>query len=290
MNDPLDNGQTWVEDRQGRRTFVRSSCSLGRASMNEIVIEDTRVSRRHALIHRQGEDEYWLVDFGSSNGTYLNGKRIAQPVRLRDGDRVQMGPDEFVFRQPGGTAQSKRTAGTVPGTALDVRMRCCWLLVADIVNSTRLAKDLAPGELPLVTGRWLGDCKEVIEERSGRINQFMGDGFFAFWLDTPEVAQEVIGCSLALRAMQARANPPFRFVLHLAPVMFGGLAIGEEERISGEEVYFVFRMERLAGRLGAPNLLSMPVRDRLVGRVSVGELGRHALEDFPAEYPFFCFT
>ena len=54
--------------------------------------EDDSVSRRHAEI-RWTDGGYVIADFGSKNGTWVNGQRIDpnQPVRLRDGDRVAVG-------------------------------------------------------------------------------------------------------------------------------------------------------------------------------------------------------
>lgn len=39
-----------------------------------------------------GAGEYWLVDLGSRNGTYVNERRVSRPTPLRDGDRIQIGP------------------------------------------------------------------------------------------------------------------------------------------------------------------------------------------------------
>jgi hypothetical protein len=42
----------------------------------------------HALIHLQNIGELWLIDFGSSNETFLNKRRIHHPIRLTDGDQI----------------------------------------------------------------------------------------------------------------------------------------------------------------------------------------------------------
>ncbi len=288
MSDTSVSWQAWVETRQGAKTPVRGSCSLGRAPANHIVIPDARVSRRHAMIQLQGEGEYWLVDFGSSNGTYLNGTRITQPTRLQNEDVLQLGgTDEYVFRQSAVAAEAAPAANFSDRTIFDVRQVQCWLLVADIINSTHLVNELAPGELPLVTGGWLRECREIIEAGGGRINQFMGDGFFAYWRDGPDMDQSIRSSIQMLRQLQSKAKPPFRFVLHLAPVVFGGVAIGEEERISGSEVHYVFRMEKLAGNLGAKDLVSQPVWDRLAGVMEARDMGRHPLQGFTEDFAFF---
>jgi hypothetical protein len=88
-----------LEKSNGERVHIRGTCSLGRAPTNEVVLLDDRVSRRHALIQAQKQNEFWLVDLGSSNGTFLNGHRVTQPALLRDRDQIQLGQFRLTFRQ-----------------------------------------------------------------------------------------------------------------------------------------------------------------------------------------------
>src|ERR1051326_9176629 len=90
----------WLQGDAGSQVPLKGSCSIGRSVSNQVAVTDERVSRRHALIQVQGDNEYWLVDFGSRNGTYLNDQRIIQPTRLRHGDRIKVGHAEFAFHQP----------------------------------------------------------------------------------------------------------------------------------------------------------------------------------------------
>ena len=76
---------------------------MGRAVENEIVILDKRSSREHAIIRREGR-KLILEDQGSTNGTYLNGERLLNPIQLRDGDQVRVGDILFTFYDPEGTS------------------------------------------------------------------------------------------------------------------------------------------------------------------------------------------
>ena len=65
-----------------------------------VVIEDSSVSRNHAELYLDpDQDQAWLVD-RSTNGTWLNGARMERSVsvQIMPGDRVQVGPVEFQFR------------------------------------------------------------------------------------------------------------------------------------------------------------------------------------------------
>jgi pSer/pThr/pTyr-binding forkhead associated (FHA) protein len=81
---------------RGQTFELRGEASLGRSRSNAIVLSDSKVSRNHARLDPV-RSTYILTDLGSANGTFVNGVRITQPVRLRDGDSLQVGDTQLVF-------------------------------------------------------------------------------------------------------------------------------------------------------------------------------------------------
>jgi RsiW-degrading membrane proteinase PrsW (M82 family) len=69
---------------------------IGRTLNNSFVIEHPSVSKRHARVVAEDED-YSLYDLGSSNGTFVNGKRINE-TKLEDGCEVRFGRAHFIYR------------------------------------------------------------------------------------------------------------------------------------------------------------------------------------------------
>ena len=89
------------------------------------------------------------MDLGSSNGTYVNGRRVAQPIQLRDQDRIDIGQFRLVFRQSlSATSSARRQETATEKTIQDIKTCPCWLVVADIESSTLLSRRLSPDELP----------------------------------------------------------------------------------------------------------------------------------------------
>jgi adenylate cyclase len=80
---------------------VGNQAVLGRSTQASVRLADREVSRKHSQIDRQGDD-FILKDLGSSNGTFLNGKRLFGPARLKDGDEVVVGTSKMEFRLSGG--------------------------------------------------------------------------------------------------------------------------------------------------------------------------------------------
>ena len=97
--DETPNISAWLEAPGGVQTPIRGSCFLGRSATNHIVLSDDRASRRHAMVQAQSQGEFWLIDLGSANGTYLNGRRLTRASRLADGDRIELAGRSFTFRQ-----------------------------------------------------------------------------------------------------------------------------------------------------------------------------------------------
>lgn len=66
---------------------------IGRGPDNTYQLQESCISRNHAIFQPDAKGDVWLTDLGSTNGTYVNGRRLQGklPTRLGDGDRIQLG-------------------------------------------------------------------------------------------------------------------------------------------------------------------------------------------------------
>jgi len=71
-------------------TLTPSEITLGRSSINFLAVADPEVSRRHACI-RHEDNRYYIEDIGSTNGTFVNGRRITGKIALKNGDEFRLG-------------------------------------------------------------------------------------------------------------------------------------------------------------------------------------------------------
>jgi len=276
----------WLKATDGQRHDIHGSCSIGRTAANTIVLPSSKVSRRHALIHLQNIGEFWLIDFGSSNGTFLNKRRIQYPARLTDGDHITVADYFFEFHQPEEISDEYRTLVT-QRTLHKIENVPCWLLVADIHNFTPLSRSLETEGLEALLGGWISGCKEIIENHHGLINKYLGDGFLAYWREEQTNAEEIASALAGLKELQSSAAPDFRIVLHFGSVAIGGVASMGEESLLGREVNLVFRLENLARDLGERCGLSDTAREQLGELVSARPLGEHELKGFEGTRAFF---
>jgi adenylate cyclase len=172
-------------------------------------------------------------------------------------------------------------------TIVEVRHLTCWLLIADIEDSTQLLRELSPEDATRIIGRWLSACAKIIDQEQGDLDKFLGDGFLAYWLAGNSAAASVVAALAALKTLQEAADLPFRIVLHYAQVSSAAPIGGQS--LTGKEVNFVFRLEKLAGRLRQRRMLSEPAHAAINPLLPSTFNGRYALQGFVGEFPVYCF-
>ena len=87
--------------------------SIGRGSNNSLVLSDTQVSRRHAGIKFSGAD-FFLEDYGSSCGTFLNDQRLTAPQKLSFADQIKVGNCLLTLSENATLPETEKPADPVP--------------------------------------------------------------------------------------------------------------------------------------------------------------------------------
>src|SRR5262249_48231074 len=193
----------------------------------------------------------------SSNGTHLNGRRIIQPTSLQTGDVIQIGEQSLVFRlETVQISEGQLYVTEAQMTVRDVKELTCWFLLADIENFVKLGREVASAELAQTVGGWLGECQRVIEKMGGTVSKFLGDGILVYWNARHCDLAKLVAALDILCWMQTRRQPPFRWTLHYGNAVFGTAVSTGELSTLGQDVNFLFRMERLAATKGFVNLIS----------------------------------
>ena len=95
-----------------RETFDKNEINVGRVQGNDLMLPKGNVSKHHArLLFRDGR--FIVTDLKSTNGTYVNGRKIAQATIVREGDKIYIG--DFVLRLEAAGGASVAPYGPPPG-------------------------------------------------------------------------------------------------------------------------------------------------------------------------------
>jgi pilus assembly protein CpaF len=101
-----------------RESFDKNEINVGRVQGNDLMLPKGNVSKHHArLLFRDGR--FIVTDLKSTNGTYVNGRKIAQATIVREGDKIYIG--DFVLRLETNGAGAAAEAATTSGEEESIR-------------------------------------------------------------------------------------------------------------------------------------------------------------------------
>lgn len=276
----------WLELPDGRHFWLKGRCAIGRLPDNDLVLNTTALSRHHALL-TTGPAGYTLTDLHSSNGTYVNRELAKRPVPLRDRDEIQIGDLVLRYRctQLAVTPPAPETGLLTTQLLNNVRSRLCWLLVTDIVGYSTLTQQKG-GEVTLGWLRtWIADMRPLIEHNGASIQDYIGDAIFAYWPCELTTPAQVLKALEGLEAYRARSPLPFRMVIHHGSVLF--TKAEQDERLSGTDVNFVFRAEKVAKHFRTLAMFSQAAVQSLQLESRCVALGESTVDGLSGSFAFF---
>ena len=110
--------------------------TIGRNSQNDITINDPKVSRHHCQIIQHDDGSFSLSDFGSTNGTYVNGRRVYGEVRLTPNDKVRIGNTTLKWRGffNNSTQYNPKTLSVVLGVVGALLLAAIVIIIVVMLN------------------------------------------------------------------------------------------------------------------------------------------------------------
>lgn len=278
----------YLESADTAPVAVDRPLSIGRSPGNDLVVADSQVSRRHAVLNPQAGGEIWLVDLGSTNGTYLNDRRVTRPTELQDGDRLTVGNRTWTFRRAAGAGANLPAEQLTQLTQPAVKLVQAWLVLADIEGFTRFTQANPPEEVARSVGQWMLTSAGCFQRHDTDIQVYTGDGYFAYVTDKPGEPSRFFRIFEELRAQQAaETRLPFRLLVHHDKITLGAASPGGVESIFGPGVILLFRMEKVASKLRVRCALTAAAVQAWPEPITPQSLGRHELAGFSEPHELF---
>lgn len=276
----------WLEHCTGDRCPIGPTASLGRNPSNQVVLSGEKVSRRHAVVQKHGETDYWLSDASSTNGTLLNGIRLQRSARLYDQDQIVIGPHRLTFRNPAGPRRAQ-TLQLPAGIELHQEAhvtQCGWLLLVRLDSPSRVENALGSESEPATLGDWCDETLSLVEDQGGNTGRYLADGWVSWWLDHEETRLNVVQALVALHERQQSRHPPFRFCLH-----YGHIHVPNRinEQLGGTALNQLYRIDKLGESIHSESILCEAAHALLHPLLTLKLIGCHRLTGFSSEQHFY---
>jgi adenylate cyclase len=236
--------------------------SIGRDKTSDLSLPDLKVSRNHAIIRHLGDGRYYLIDAGSSNGTYVNNQRLLVPRVLEDADRITLGDHVLTFRQAPGTdtAGGDDMAEDDAATLLVSQnmVQEVTILVADVRDFTPLSEQMDVSALATLMARWFRTAGEHVVQNGGVVDKLLGDAIMARWLTGRQqkaqtvasalrCAHELVRSARQINEQEDELPFPFRIGIGLnsGKAVLGTVGgTGRDYTTMGDSVNLAFRLEK----------------------------------------------
>ncbi len=271
MNIPKSGPYLALKNQSGPHflSLVGLHCwTVGRSDDNNLVLPDRWISRNHAMLQGMEDGSFYLIDLGSRNGTFINGRRVSVPVILQDRDVIVFGQTEITFFHP--KAKPQVVSGSEGGsestaTAMLHVRRLISVMVVDIRNFTGMARQLDEKILSEVIGTWFRRAGEIITQYGSGVDKYIGDAVMAVWVHGSEGASHsdmihILQAISTLNAMTSCLHEqfPLPFPLRIGAGLNTGHAMvgntGSANRPDytalGDTVNAAFRLESATKALG----------------------------------------
>jgi len=253
-------------DDFSRTVPCKTVLTMGRDKSSDIVLADLMVSRNHAMIRCIGYCDYYLIDGGSSNGSYVNQQRVTMPRLLKHGDRILIGGIEFLFEQDRHEVVEPDTVSMQETIVHDTpEIKKITILVADIRGFTSLSERIPIRTLTQLMNNWFNRVNDIITQQNGMVDKFIGDCVFARWeADNDEL--ETVMCALfaanAINKMTEELNHSFPELTEELKIGVGintgaaSVGTGVDSSALGDAVNVAFRLESATKVLGKDIVMS----------------------------------
>lgn len=263
-----------------KKVPCKTALTLGRDKNSDIILKDLMASRNHAMIRRIGRDDYYLIDSGSTNGSFVNDARIAMPKLLKHGDRIVIGRMEFVFQQEKKIEDFTDTVSMQDTLISDTPViKQITILVADIRGFTSLSEQVDIKTLTKLMNTWFHNVSDVIFNNGGVVDKFIGDCVFARWeaqMDQSLTIYQALRAAWLINIATKKLNNNFSEVTEQIKIGVGintgaaSLDIGHDNTALGDAVNIAFRLESATKMLGKDIVISESSYRHLPGLVWEG--------------------
>ncbi len=240
--------------------------TIGRDVHNDIPIDDLTVSRNHAMVRRIGHDDYYLIDSGSANGSFLNGNRISMPSLLKNSDQIKIGGLNISFIQEKKSISGNDTQSMLETVISETpEINEITILVADIRGFTTLSERIDIRTLTKMMNAWFGQVSDIIVKNGGLVDKFIGDCVFARWQAGAEDKQtiyRILNAAVAINKVTASISQDFPAVTENIKIGVGintgaaSISAGQDNSAIGDAVNLAFRLESATKVIGKDLVMS----------------------------------
>ena len=253
---------------KARKVNCKAVLTIGRDKHSDIVVPELTVSRNHAMIRCLGEGDFYLIDSGSSNGSFVNKQRVVAPKLLKNGDIITVGQADIVFEELSKDVDLIDSVSMLETIVHDAPViKQITILVADIRGFTSMSEQVPINTLTKIMNSWFHAVNTIVLGNEGLVDKFIGDCVFARWETEDDQVRKIaqaITAACEINKITEDLNLEYKSQLpnklkigvgvNTGTASVGGL--GQDSTALGDAVNIAFRMESSSKTLNKDIVMS----------------------------------
>lgn len=258
---------------EGKKTY-----KIGRSQDNDISLDNTWVSRQHAMLQVEDNGSFLAIDLGSANGTFVNGTKIYSPTLLHSGDLVQIGTrTKLTFIQNYVVVQNVSFDDIDEETVAFMEKEYVTILICDIRSFTSLSEKIDAQRVSDILKSWSQNTNQIVRLYHGRVDKFIGDAVMAIWSGQASNRHNVhmaLTCALKISEMTREMSEelgdlPWPLTIGAAlnsgEVVVGNVGVdgSRDNTVIGDVVNVAFRLEEMTSKVQKDILVGEDAADFL---------------------------
>jgi pSer/pThr/pTyr-binding forkhead associated (FHA) protein len=250
----------------GEAILLEASYLIGRSVQCDLILTDSKISRTHISIIPDKLGNWWLMDLGSTNGTFINYKKISQPYILKNLDRIGIGDEQFsVLIEKDDTAEkiinppileSEEKISSEPYYFLSIQVSGCYRIAKEYEEEEEITK---------IIKVWQKGLEKIINKSRGEIAMISRTGLMAVWEEKDIKAADLFEVIQEIQKDNVTAEFQYRISVHQGRMKIGENADNGYERLIGEDIQFCYQMSQSLLDFGNRVFYSSSVAKSLTG-------------------------
>lgn len=269
---------------EGQKTF-----KIGRSKSNDIALDQTWISRQHAMLQVEENGTFNAIDLGSSNGTFVNGRQIYTPTPLHSGDLVQIGTKTTLtflqdYKLPT-LGQQNANDNEDEKTVAFLEKEQITILICDIRDFTSLSEKIGDKEISDFLKIWGQKTNEIVNNCNGTVDKFIGDAVMAIWAGSKSMKQNInyaLSCTARIAKLTEELGRTIKdapwtlkigAALNTGEAVVGNIGVDghRDYTVIGDVVNVAFKLEEATNKVG---------KDILIGGETANLLNPQLLDNF----------
>ncbi len=243
-----------------------NSFLIGRSVQCDLELSDSQVSRTHISLTPDPLGNWWLIDLGSTNGTFLNFRKVQQSTILKNGDRIQIAKKNFFFQCSTDNIAKDLLHIPLEEEKLLLDYKDYLFMAIRIYGTSRTSENYNEEYIQKILPNWQSSLEKEALRHDGEIALPSAYAPIIAFEKNNESAKQVLKFLSWITEEKLTKELDYQIVIHHGKMSLGDTAPNGYEKLIGRDIHFCQALSESTRNIGHRMLLTKESATQFVGK------------------------